>query len=209
VTHRLSIAGGKDQYGPYRRFIIRDRHTAYEWAMVLADRHPYSAFLNVYGVGMDARFRLRAIEVVPEAAAIYRAIEAALDAGEIAAAPVPKQNWYDPPADVDPTQRILGVEAMLTVIRKLGAAGRIIGKLLAQYPEPEDALRPTTAAEKKAKEWLIDLMSAGNPTKSKAQYYKECKFSIRKRAFTRAWANAVAITKNTKWSYAGRRKSPQ
>jgi hypothetical protein len=51
----LFIAGGKDRYGTYRRYYIGERHTAYEWAMVLADRHPYTAFLIVYGVQMDAR----------------------------------------------------------------------------------------------------------------------------------------------------------
>jgi hypothetical protein len=133
----IFISGGKDPLGTCGRFTIGDRHTAYEWAMVLADGHPYSAFLNAW-IGNKAPVRLRVIESLEKPAAIYRAIESALATGEITALPAPKQNWYDPPIEPDdPTQRIYDVAAMLTVIRGLGAEGRVINKLLAQQSGPE------------------------------------------------------------------------
>lgn len=50
VKTGLFIRGGRNggdvRHRYYDRFTICDRHTAYEWAMVLADGHPYRPWLG-------------------------------------------------------------------------------------------------------------------------------------------------------------------
>jgi hypothetical protein len=139
---KLYIPGGKDQFGVrYPRFPIRDRHDAYEWSMALADRHPYDPnFRAGDEVGVDGEdnecHRLTAIKLSPKSAAIYRAINTALDAGDIAAIPTPKPNWFTPPLEPGPTRRLFDVAAIVKVLRELGASGPRIDKLLAMHPEP-------------------------------------------------------------------------
>jgi hypothetical protein len=77
----------------------------------------------------------------------------------------------------------------------------------ALFPPTGDSRRLTSGAEKETTKRLIALMKAGDPSKSKAQYRQE--YSIGKRAFDRAWANAIEASGNTKWSRAGPRKSTQ
>ena len=68
---------------------------------------------------------------------------------------------------------------------------------------------PTTMpAQKKCEKWLIGLMGENSkPEKSKADYLMDAleEFKVSKRAFDRAWANAVSDTGNANWSKPGPR----
>lgn len=76
------------------------------------------------------------------------------------------------------------------------------------YPEkrpPATSLDHTIQAETKCREWLVGLMKNGDPERSKSDYRTKAvaKFGVGKRAFGRAWANAVAETSNTNWIKPG------
>jgi len=76
------------------------------------------------------------------------------------------------------------------------------------YPEerpPAMSLDHTVQAETKCRKWLVEFMKNGDPEKSKSGYRAKAvaKFGVGKRAFGRAWANAVAETGNTNWSKPG------
>ena len=76
------------------------------------------------------------------------------------------------------------------------------------YPEerpPATSLDHTVKAETKCRKWLVEIMKNGDPEKSKSGYRAKAvaKFGVGKRAFGRAWANAVAETGNTNWSKPG------
>jgi hypothetical protein len=67
------------------------------------------------------------------------------------------------------------------------------------------AIRFTAGAEAETRRWLILLMSTGDPTQAKPQYEAEAqkKFRVGKRAFIRAWDDALRATGNTRWSKPG------
>jgi hypothetical protein len=69
--------------------------------------------------------------------------------------------------------------------------------------------RFTAGAEAETTSWLISLMKAGNPSQAKGQYETEArgKFQIGKRAFNRAWADAIKESGNVRWSRPGRKSS--
>jgi hypothetical protein len=111
--------------------------------------------------------------------------------------------WDDDSWDDGPRRRVL-------LIRR--------DKLSRVWPEPTQPLRTparagpeaaSVAAETKATEHLTGLMKAGNPKQSKAAYREHLlpKFRTGKRAFDRAWANAIKASGNTEWSRPGRKST--
>lgn len=74
----------------------------------------------------------------------------------------------------------------------------------------EARARSSAKSEADCREWLKGLMRAGGPPdRPKEQYFKEAdrKFSVGKRAFARAWSQAILDTKNTAWAQPGRKSS--
>jgi hypothetical protein len=62
-------------------------------------------------------------------------------------------------------------------------------------------------AETHCQKWLVTKMKAGKPTKTREEYRAEAadKFKVGSRAFSRAWANAIAEAKNLEWRKPGPR----
>jgi hypothetical protein len=125
------------------RFPIADRHTAYEWAMVLADVHPYAGIASLFGSEADLKEktiagmhgRERAIEGVSEQAnGIYRELSAQFEGGRLE--PL-RREWctdrpgIDRPYVLDFTRCVFALDQVLRLIRRRGDTGRLIGKLLA------------------------------------------------------------------------------
>lgn len=76
-------------------------------------------------------------------------------------------------------------------------------------PPDATATNRTIKAEKDCEGWLVGLMmNKGPKEKSKLAFFEEAKdnFNIPKRAFDRAWGNAITKSGNPDWSKAGRRK---
>lgn len=143
------VPGGEPVEGPLRvypsdpDYPITERHTAYEWVMVLADRLPYAHWVaDLYGPrgdltagtigGMQARES--AVEASEQAKAIYYALKREVDAGRL----VPlREEWcidrpgIDPPDVPDFTRSVFGLDQVLPLVRRRGDAGVLIGKLLA------------------------------------------------------------------------------
>jgi hypothetical protein len=149
MSFELSIPGGKDErfsnraYDPFR---ITGPAAIYEWAMVLAERHPYSTMLSIGdGQGVDgkdeasASSREAALRISQRSQKIFEAIKAAYQAGKIAPL-LPPRKWYEDPPPVDLTRLVFRAEAIAGVVRKLGATGDNVSKLLAAYP-PRPPLR--------------------------------------------------------------------
>ncbi len=64
----------------------------------------------------------------------------------------------------------------------------------------------TAAAETRCCHWLIDLMSTGEPTKTKDGYFLEAQKrfpGLSRRGFDRAWAEAAKVSGNEKWTMPG------
>jgi len=123
--------------GPfYFRFPIEVRHTAYEWSMALADRHPYARYLSaIYGdiktatlAGMQSR--KRAIEKVSDQAnAFYREIE--IEVADRRLDPLRREWCSDRPQVLDFTRCVFGLDQVLAIVRRRGDEGWLIRKLLA------------------------------------------------------------------------------
>jgi hypothetical protein len=117
--------------GPFFfRFPIGDRHTAYEWAMALCDRHPYRPphfgdnIKAATLVGMDNRESVLRIY----ANTIYRALKAEFKAGRLE--PM-RREWCTDHRDVlDFTRCVYSLEQVLPIIQRRGDTGWLIGKLL-------------------------------------------------------------------------------
>jgi hypothetical protein len=161
---RGAWAGKKWGAGPFFfRFPITDRQTAYEWAMALADRHPYPSWFSV-GFGdiraqtaAGMRARRRALETVsPLADAIYRELGAEFEAGRLV--PLKRAYCADNSDVLDFTNCMFELGPVLDLVRRRGDGGWLIGKLLQARdsiathttpPEPTtpaDQLQPTTPA---------------------------------------------------------------
>lgn len=124
-------------YGPFFfRFPVDNRHTAYEWAMVLADRHPYPPHIFVLLGDLKAatvagmQSRKRAIEKLSDQAnAIYRELKTEAEAGHVD--PLRREWCTDSPDLLDFTRCVFSVEQVLPIVRRRRDTGWLIGKLLA------------------------------------------------------------------------------
>jgi len=112
-------------------FVVCDTHTAYEWAVLLDDRHPYHPWWYTKGgVGVaDKRcegLRTAAIEFTERAEAIFEALVAAHESGRIEHV---RAVWYERP----PTQMTLcrfRRDDVLKVLSDLGAEDGIVLQML-------------------------------------------------------------------------------
>jgi hypothetical protein len=159
--HEQNFVGLPSRFGvgPFHfRFPIADRHTAYEWAMVLADRHPYahpvkSLFGDIAGEtieGMQARER--AIDGSEQAAGIFRDLKAEVEAGRLVPLRTERccaRPGIDTPNLPDFTRYLFGIDQVLLLVRRRGDAGWLIGKLLAASDRTSDELRFTAPPETK------------------------------------------------------------
>jgi hypothetical protein len=122
--------------GPfYFRFRITERQTAYEWAMALADRHPYASFLSVWFGDMKAqtkagmRARRKALAILsPLADALYRELEEEYEAGRLVL--LKRAYCADNPDALDFTNCMFGIGPVLDLVRRRGDRGWLINKLL-------------------------------------------------------------------------------
>jgi hypothetical protein len=118
--------------GPFFfRFSIGDRHTAYEWAMVLADRHPYPPHFGDMKAATVAGMQNRksGLKIFSDRAnAIYLELKAEFEAGRLA--PLRREWCTDRPDALDFTRCTFGLYQVLPIIRRRGDGGRLIGKLL-------------------------------------------------------------------------------
>ena len=66
---------------------------------------------------------------------------------------------------------------------------------------------PTVKGEKDCQAWLTNLMKQANPEQPKSAYWTEAnkKFTVSRRGFSRAWANAVVSAGNAAWQRPGRK----
>jgi hypothetical protein len=114
----------------YYRFPIGDRHTGYEWAIALADRHPYHPWLGELkgGAVSDMRHRAEMLEMSPLANAVYRELRAEVEADRL----IPLRRAYctDRPEVLDFTMSVFGMDQVLVLVRRREDAGWLIGKLL-------------------------------------------------------------------------------
>jgi hypothetical protein len=132
---QIVIQAGHDEWvgRDAEPFVIGDKHNLYEWAMVLAERHPRSAFWYAGpGTGVDDEtrkdIRIKAIGLWEQSQAIFEAIVAAHESGKIKPVPVA---WYKKqPTDL--TLLSFRRDDVLKVISELGADGVVISMLMAQ-----------------------------------------------------------------------------
>lgn len=137
----------------YFRFPISDRHSAYEWAMALADRHPYHPQLAVlFGdvkaptvAGMKARER--AVEKLSDQTnAIYRELKVEFKGGRLD--PLRREWCADHPGMLDFTRCTFGLDQVLPLVQRRGDTGRLIRKLVAvgeRAPKHQHAPADTAA----------------------------------------------------------------
>ena len=161
--HERNRAGLPSRFGGgpfYFRFPIDDRATAYEWAMTLADQHPYAyplAFLHC--PDMDdlmaktiegVKARERAIDDNEQAAGIYRELRAEVGAGRLH--PLRTERCHarpgiDPPNLLDFTRYVFGLDQVLPLVRRRGDTGWLIGKLLAAADRTSDKIAAAVLPE--------------------------------------------------------------
>jgi hypothetical protein len=167
------IPGGRDHLGQLlRRFVIGDRHTAYEWAMIYSDRHPQprethganvedmrvrEVFLgarstaSMNGRGPQSRLARRKI-----ARDFYREIVEDIAAGRI----IPLKRVYcaDDPDRLDTTQCIIARADVLAIARRRLDGGQYIKTLMAKHSalaestDPDQPAQP--APETKLRRWV-------------------------------------------------------
>jgi hypothetical protein len=130
---------------PDPEYPIRDRHSAYEWAMTLgAEVHPHGHYIaDLFGSRGDLRADTVAGMQARESAAegwseqtkaIYYALKAEFEAGDLK--PL-RREWcadrlgIDPADILDFTRCVFGFDQVLALIRRRGETGRLIGELLA------------------------------------------------------------------------------
>jgi hypothetical protein len=125
--------------GPFFfRFWIDNRLIAYEWAMVLADHHPYLPWFGDLKGKTTEDMQKRESRLVSETAwAIYHELEAEFEARRLS--PLRREFCADEPRMLDFTRCVFGLDQVLTLIRRRGDTGWLIGKLLARYPTANDA----------------------------------------------------------------------
>jgi len=141
------VPGGSEEGFPTDPdYPITDRHTAYEWAMALADVHPYAHWVaSVHGSSGELaaetiagkKARQRAIDNTEQAAGIYRELKGEVKAGRL----YPRRTerciarpGIDPPNEPDFTRYVFGLDQILPLIRRRGDDGQLIGELLARNP---------------------------------------------------------------------------
>jgi hypothetical protein len=120
-------------------FELGDVHTAYEWAVVLVDHHPHHPLWYAKGgVGVDDKrrrdLRMAAIEFLGGSEMIFEALVAAYECGRIKHV---LAVWHEKPP-TDTTLLRFRRDDVLKVISELGAAGVVIGMLMAEW-ERRDA----------------------------------------------------------------------
>jgi hypothetical protein len=126
--------------GPFFfRFWIGNRLIAYEWAMVLADHHPYLPWFGDIKGKTTEDMQKRESRLVSETAwAIYHELKAEFEAKRLS--PLRREFCADEPRMLDFTRCVFGLDQVLTLIRRRGDTGWLIGKLLARYPTANDAV---------------------------------------------------------------------
>jgi hypothetical protein len=127
---RVTIGGFRDEWlgRSCPALKIGEEHNLYEWAMALADRHPYGPAWCP-GVEDEARqdIRVDVLRLREESSAVFDAIFAAYKAGEIKPCPVA---WYKKQPG-DPTLLRFRRGDILTAMGDLGADGEAIRLLMA------------------------------------------------------------------------------
>jgi hypothetical protein len=143
--------------GPFFfRFPIGNRHTAYEWAMVLADRHPYSPWFGATHAATAAGMQSRehAVETFSDQAnALYRELRTEFKAGRLD--PLRREWCTDRPDLLDFTRCVFSLDQVLAIVRRRGDTGWLIGRLLAADhgaarafgQTARESLRPAPEAE--------------------------------------------------------------
>jgi hypothetical protein len=122
--------------GPFFfRFPIGERHTVFEWAMALADRHPYPHYFGVLFGDMKAeivagmRNRERAIALSDPANAIYRELKVEFESCRLD--PLRREWCKDCLEALDFTRCVYSLDQVLPIVRRRQDTGRVVGKLLA------------------------------------------------------------------------------
>jgi len=111
----------------FEPFVVGDQHTLYEWALALADRHPYAPWGDIRGADR-ASARREVIELFEEARAIYKTVVKAYQARKIQRV---CRDWTDVD-EPDDTSLVLRAADVLSVVDEVGADGRVIVALRAK-----------------------------------------------------------------------------
>jgi hypothetical protein len=137
-------------WGPFFfRFPIGDRHTVYEWATALADRHPYPPHLGDMKAATVAGMRRResAINIYSDQAnAIYHELKIEFDADRLR--PLRREWCMDRPDVLDFTRCLLSLDQVLSIVRRRGDGGWLIGKLLTAAEHGASQTPSETAEER-------------------------------------------------------------
>jgi hypothetical protein len=206
MSIKLFIPGGRDPHnGIFRsRFVIGDEHTAYEWAMIYADRHPApwetsggtiadmkhrETWLGARGGGNSRRPRRHKI-----AGEVYHELVEEIRAGRI----TPRKRVYctDQPSEPDPTQFVIAACDVLNLAKRRNDGGWYIKKMKAAADNAGRPLfPPTKLAEVQCERWLRGLGAVELAKQPKAEWRKiarERGGRLSARGFDRAWDRLAA-----------------
>ena len=159
----------------FPRYSVRDQHTAYEWAMLLGDRHPYPA-INLFGevrsetvAGMNARER--ALEgYADQINAIYREMKIEFEAGRLD--PLRREWCTDLHGTLDFTRCIFSRSQVLSIVARRGDTGWLINKLFASATPHVAAVSKPPIPRELITQWLEDTKKAGNGIPSQREAVK-------------------------------------